>query len=77
MARNPMQQQVAEEMERITKGGKGSPQQKLRFTYTVFRQHDLAGASPPRGDTLRRAVEFVLESYPGAELRYDRDYFGV
>lgn len=78
MARYAMQQQVAEDMRHIPRGGRGSAQNKLRFAYPVFRQHDLAGQTPPsQAETMRRAIGSVLGWHPGEILEFDRAYFGL
>jgi hypothetical protein len=78
MKRDLMNQQIGEEMERIPRGGKLSPQNMLRYAYRRIRVRSLSEGvigTYTRGDILRRAVEAVKKTHPNAELKFDADFF--
>lgn len=67
---------VAEELDHIDRGPKGSDQNALRMVYNMIRRRDL-GRNPdtPRAQSILRAIEAVRRDSPGFSPLYDKDYF--
>ena len=65
---------IAEELDHIDRGAKGSDQNALRIVYNTVRRRDL-GRNPdtPRAQSLLRAIEAVREGSPGFAPLYNRD----
>jgi hypothetical protein len=79
MTRDEMNRQIGDEMERIPRGLKRSPQNMLRYAYRQLRVRSLSegvAGTYSRADIMRRAVEAVRATHPSAELRFDKEYFG-
>jgi DNA-binding CsgD family transcriptional regulator len=66
---------VAEELEHIPRGPRGSAQNTLRMVYQAMRKHSLAGIVKSPWEVLFDALAQVRSSYPDQRLRYDEDWF--
>jgi len=75
MKRDEMTRIVKSELERIPKGGKGSPQNELRFLYNAKRRRDLVKTSKGKEEILQDCVKTLKEKYPNFLPTYDENFF--
>jgi hypothetical protein len=76
MDRTDKMKQVAAELEHIPRWP-GEYQSQLRSIYQLLRMNSLgAKKAGSAGDVLRRCLALIRWDVPGAQVRYDRGFFG-
>jgi hypothetical protein len=76
MKRDELNGLIDEELGRIDRGAKGSPQRMFRAPYRDWRAHDLS--EDPKADPMGaifQATETMQTTHPGFSPTYDEEWF--
>lgn len=78
MKKEELNKRLAEELEHIPRGHRGSPQNLLRAAYNMVRRHDLSvDPAISQGASLKKALEEIGKTAPDFMPAYDTQFFST